>query len=95
MTRQKTNKSITLEIDFEKAIKNDPDIFTQPSCYRDLLYPGEQNGFPIFAITNEQDAQSSTKPSITYLKTIIEGFWESHWLDNLTIFDCFKPNRVL
>ncbi|MFC3355467.1 hypothetical protein [Sphingobacterium zeae] len=52
-------------------------------------------GFPIFTITNEQDPQSSTKPSITYLKTIIEKFRESHWLDNLTIFDYLKTKQCV
>ena len=93
IARQETNTSASLEIEFEKAIKNGSYIFKQPSWYGNLLYLGEHNGFPIFMITNEQDSQSSTKPSNAYLKTIIDGLRESHWLDNLAIFDYLKTKH--
>ncbi len=93
IARQKTNTSTSLEIDFEKAIKNGSYIFKQPSWYGNLLYLGEHNGFPIFTITNEQDSQSSTKPSNAYLKTIIDGLRKSHWLDNHAIFDYLKTKH--
>ncbi|MDR6734860.1 hypothetical protein [Sphingobacterium sp. 2149] len=93
IARQETNTSTNLEIDFEKAIEKGSYIFKQPSWYGNLLYLGEHNGYPIFTITNEQDSQSSTKPSISYLKTIIDGLRESHGLDNLAIFDYLKTKH--
>lgn len=93
IARQETNTSTSLEIEFGKVIKNGSYIFKQPSWYGNILYLGEHNGFPIFTITNEQDSQSSTKPSIAYLKTIIDGLRESHGLDNLAIFDYLKTKH--
>lgn len=93
IARQKTNTTTRLEIDFEKAIQKGFYIFKQPSWYGNLLYLGAHNGFPIFTITNEQDSQPSNKPSIDYLKTIINGLRDSHWLDNLTIFDYLKTKH--
>lgn len=93
IARQETNTSTSLEIEFGKVIKNGSYIFKQPSWYGNLLYLGEHNGFPIFTITNEQDSQSSTKHSNAYLKTIIDGLRESHWLDNLSIINYLKTKH--
>lgn len=78
IARQETNTKTELIMDFDQAIENGSYIFKRPSWYGNLLYLGQQNGYPIFTLTNENDLQPLTKPSRVYIKTIIEGIKEAH-----------------
>ena len=87
IARQETNTTTALKIDFDRAVKNGSYIFKRPSLYGNLLYLGQQNGYPIFTLTNENDLQPLTKPSKEYIKTISDGIKEAHALDDKTILE--------
>jgi hypothetical protein len=93
IARQETNTKIELTIDFNKAIKGGSCIFKKSSWYGNLLYLGQQNEYPIFTITNENDLQPLTKPSKSYIKTISDGIKEAHHFDEKTIFEYLKTKR--
>lgn len=90
IAKQETKTTTELTIDFDRAIKDGSYIFKRPSWYGNLLYLGQQDDYPIFTLTNENDLQPATRPSKSYLKTICEGIREAHNFDNTTIFDYFK-----
>ena len=87
IARQETNTKNELTIDFDKAIEDGYYIFKQKSWYGNLVYLGQQNDYPIFTLTNENDLQPLTKPSRNYIKTISEGIKEAHNFDDKTILE--------
>jgi hypothetical protein len=93
VARQETKTESKLNLDFDLAIKDGSFIFKQRSWYGNIVYLGEQNGYPIFTLTNESDLQPLTKPSHNYLKTIIKGIKEAHDFDDKTIFDYLKTKK--
>jgi len=93
IARQETKTTTELTIDFDSAIKDGSYIFKRPSWYGNLLYLGQQGDYPIFTLTNENDLQTSTKPSKSYLKTICQGIRESHKFDDKTIFEYLRDKR--
>ncbi len=93
IARQETNTKTVLKLDFDIAIKNGSYVFKQPSWYGNLLYLGQQNEFPIFTLTNENESQPFTKPSESYIKTISDGIKETHHFDNKKIFEYLKTKR--
>lgn len=90
IARQETNTKSELTIDFDKAVEDGSFIFKRPSWYGNLIYLGQQNGYPIFTLTNENDLLPLTKPSKNYIKTISEGIKESHNFDNQTILEYLR-----
>jgi hypothetical protein len=93
IARQETKTTTELTIDFDRAIKDGSYIFKRPSWYGNLLYLGQQGEYPIFTLTNENDLQTSTKPSKSYLKMICQGIKESHKFDDKTIFEYLRDKR--
>lgn len=94
IARQETKTKGKLTIDFEKAIQDEFYIFKKlPSWYGNLLYLGHHNDYPIFTLTNENNLQTVTRPSKSYLKIIIEGIKEAHNFDNPTIFEYLRTKR--
>ena len=87
IARQETSTKTELTIDFDRAIEDGFYIFKRPSWYGNLLYLGQQNGYPIFTLTNENDLQPLTKPSKNYIKTIGRGIKEAHNFDDKTILE--------
>ncbi|MES2616685.1 MAG: hypothetical protein V4613_02340 [Bacteroidota bacterium] len=90
IARQETNTKTELTIDFDKAISDCSFIFKRPSWYGNILYLGEQHGYPVFTLTNENDLQPFTKPSTNYIKTISEGIKEAHNFDDRTILEYLR-----
>jgi hypothetical protein len=90
IARQETNTKTELTIDFDRAIENGSYIFKKPSWYGNLLYLGQQNEYPIFTLTNENNLQPLTKPSKSYIKTISDGIKEVHHFDDKTVFEYLK-----
>ena len=93
IARQETNTKNELTLDFDRAIENGSYIFKRPSWYGNLLYLGQQNEYPIFTLTNENDLQSFTKPNKNYIKTISDGIKEAHNFDDKTIFEYLRTKR--
>jgi len=90
IARQETSTKTKLSIDFDSAIEDGSYIFKRPSWYGNLLYLGQQNGYPIFTLTNENDLQPLTKPSKNYIRTISEGIKEAHNFDDKTIVEYLR-----
>lgn len=90
IARQETSTKTELTIDFDRAIEDGSYIFKRPSWYGNLLYLGQQNGYPIFTLTNENDLQPLAKPSKNYIKTIIRGIKEAHNFDDKTILEYLR-----
>lgn len=90
IARQETSTKTELTIDFDKAIENGSYIFKRPSWYSNIIYLGQQNGYPIFTLINENDLQQLTKPSKNYIKTISEGIKEAHNFDDKTILEYLR-----
>lgn len=93
IAKQETKTETELTLDFDKAVNDGSYIFKQRSWYGNLLYLGQQGDYPIFTLTNENDLQTSTKPSKSYLKTICQGIRESHKFDDKTIFEYLRNKR--
>ncbi|MGX1752143.1 hypothetical protein [Sphingobacterium sp. NPDC055346] len=74
-------------MDFDLAISKGSYIFKEKSWYGNLLFLGEQSGFPIFTITNEFNIQKSNNPASSYLRTIVKGIKEIQQLENIEIFE--------
>jgi len=73
IAKQETNSTNFINIDFEESIKKGYSIFKRPSWYGKLLFLGYNCFVPMFTLTNENNDLSFSKPSISYLLTIIEG----------------------
>ncbi|WP_289665607.1 hypothetical protein [Flavobacterium panacagri] len=93
IARQETNTKNDLLLDFESATSHGHYIFKRPSWYGNLLYLGEHDNYPVFTLTNENDLEISTKPSESYLNTIINGIKETHSLNHKSIFDYLVTKR--
>ena len=93
IAKQETNSSEYLNINFDNAISNGNTIFKTPSWYGKLLYFGDNNGHPIFTLTNESNLTDSTKPSAEYLRTIIIGIQQTHKLTNQEIANYLIDKR--
>lgn len=93
IAKQETNSSEYLSINFDKAISNGNTIFKTPSWYGNLLYLGDNNGHPIFTLTNESNLTDSTKPSAVYLRTIIRGIQQTHKLTSQEIVNYLIDKR--
>lgn len=90
IAKQETSTKTELTIDFDRAIEEGSYIFKQPSWYGNILYLGQQHGYPIFTLTNENDLQPLVKPSKNYIKTISEGIKEAHNFDDRTILEYLR-----
>ena len=90
IARQETSTKTELTIDFDKAIEDGSHIFKRPSWYGNIIYLGQQNDYPIFTLTNENDLQQLTKPSKNYIKTISDGIKEAHNFDDKTILEYLR-----
>jgi hypothetical protein len=93
IARQETKTETEIIVDFDRAIKDGNYIFKEPSWYGNLLYLGQQNGYPIFTLTNKESKQDFTRPSRNYIKTIYQGIKEAHNLDIKTIFEYLKTKK--
>jgi hypothetical protein len=69
------NNGVDVDIDLSEVKKKGSTIFRQDSWYGNILYLGEEKGYPIFTFTASWDLNDveSKKPSHAYLSTIITG----------------------
>jgi hypothetical protein len=68
------------EIDLNEVKRNGSKIFHRNSWYGNILYLGEEKGFPIFTFTAPWDINDVEwkKPSHPYLSTIIKGLKQDY-----------------
>ncbi|MCR2823332.1 hypothetical protein [Lederbergia panacisoli] len=69
------NNGIVIDIDLNEVKEAGSKIFRNNSWYGNILYLGEDDGYPTFTFTAPWDINDveKVKPSHQYLKTIIEG----------------------
>lgn len=79
VVKQENDFTGSLNIDFEKAVHSGSLVFKKTQWYGNLIYLGEHSGSPIFTFTHENDISPPTRPSESYLKTIIKGIRETHY----------------
>ena len=92
--KQETNHKGNLFIDFDKAKKDGSLIFKEKSWYGKLFFLGEQNGYPIFTFTNENNLTNDINPpSNEYLATIIRGLKETYNLNEIELKKYFE-NKI-
>lgn len=73
IAKQETNSTDLINLDFKTTIKTGCSIFKRPSWYGKLLFLGYDCFIPMFTLTNENNDLSFSRPSISYIVTIIEG----------------------
>jgi hypothetical protein len=93
VAKQETNSENYLTIDFVEAITSGSTVFKSPSWYGKLLHLGDDNGYPVFTLTNEITLQESSRPSAAYLKTIVKGIKLSLKHSTVDLVDYFITKR--
>jgi hypothetical protein len=68
-------------------------IFKNRSWYGKVIHLGDNNGFPIFTLTNERNLAVTTKPSGHYLRTIGDGLKKVHGMSRSEIVNYFLDKR--
>lgn len=89
VARQENSKEERPNINYEMATDRGSLILYEKSWYGNLVYLGKQSGFPIFTLTNENNEQDETKPSVEYLTTIAKGIKETHNSTAMEVVDYF------
>jgi len=84
------NNGIDVDIDLKEVKEEGSKIFRPRAWYGNILYLGEEEGYPIFTFTAPWDLKhvESKRPSHAYLTTIIKGLKTDH--ANEDIFTYFK-----
>lgn len=90
--KQENNHEGELFIDFEKAERLGSIVFKEKSWYGNLIYLGDQIGYPIFTFTNKSniDEQHINSPNEKYLLTIMKGLSETYNFSGIHIKEYFK-----
>ncbi|MGG3466910.1 hypothetical protein ABES02_05130 [Neobacillus pocheonensis] len=83
------NNGVELEIDLNEVRRNVSKIFRQ-AWYGNVLYLGEDKGYPIFTFTAPWDIEDVEwkKPSHSYLTTIVKGLKQDYSVQE--IYEYFK-----
>ena len=75
-------------IDFEATQQQKSYTLNKNSWYGNLLYLGDQNGYPIFTFTSSNDfLEEINTPHFTYLSTIAQGLKEAFPYKDIQICD--------
>ena len=74
------NNGVEFEIDLNEVKRKGSQVFQRDSWYGNILYMGEENGFPIYTFTAPWDINDVEwkKPSHPYLSTIIKGLKQDY-----------------
>lgn len=72
-----------MTVDIEEVKKKGSLIIDGGSYYGNLLYAGDEEGYPIFTFTNPKplSEMTITRPSTPYLAMLIRGFMEAYTQD--------------
>lgn len=93
IAKQETSSAEYLDINLEEAIGAGSTIFKTNSWYGRLIHLGNDKGYPVFTLTNETNLQESTRPSPSYLRTIIRGINQIYELKPQEIVDYLVSKR--
>jgi hypothetical protein len=87
---QQENDGLECDIDLAKVKEKGSIVFRPNAWYGNILYLGEEDGYPIFTFTAPWDIADVVmkKPSHVYLKTIINGLKTDY--SNEEILNYFK-----
>ncbi len=79
VVKQENDYKDNLNIDFQEAIEKGNSVFLRDAWYGNLIYLGEEKGYPIFTFTNEKYLELEINPPGTkYLETLKKGVEESY-----------------
>jgi hypothetical protein len=87
------NNGVDFEIDLNEVKQRGSKVFHRHSWYGNILYLGEEKGFPIYTFTapwNINDVEWK-KPSHAYLKTIIKGLKRDYSAEEIYHYFHSKP----
>ena len=86
------NRKPQLFINLDKVIQQQSVTIDQNSSYGRIVYLGENGDYPIFTFTSNQDISEcvASKPSASYLSTIVKGIKQAYQLDYQTIARYFQ-----
>ncbi len=94
VVKQENDYTGELTIDFLDAIDKGNSVFLNNAWYGNLIYLGQEEGFPKFSFTNETDLNDEVNsPSKEYLDTLKRGVKESYEMSDNEIQDYFN-NRI-
>ena len=87
------NNGIDFEIDLNEVQRKGSKVFQRYSWYGNILFLGEEGGFPIYTFTAPWDINDVEwiKPSHAYLKTIIKGLSKDYIDDEIFTYFQNKP----
>ncbi|MFT4414705.1 hypothetical protein ACLM5H_12670 [Fredinandcohnia humi] len=87
------NNGLEINLDLQQVKEYGSYIFRQNAWYGNILYLGDDKGYPIFTFTAPWDQKevSLTKPSHEYLQTIITGLKEDYSNDTIYQYLDNKP----
>ncbi|WEG12347.1 hypothetical protein PU629_19975 [Pullulanibacillus sp. KACC 23026] len=91
VVRQENEQSGELELDLEAVIQNGSHIFRK-SWYGNVLYLGEEEGYPIFTFTSTEKMKKDelNPPSLEYLQTILKGIHKDMGISREAVIDYIK-----
>lgn len=87
------NNGINVELDLHEVQRQGSKIFNHQSWYGNILFLGEEKGYPIFTFTAPWDINDVEwkKPSHAYLGTIIKGLKKDY--SNEEIYHYFQNKQ--
>ncbi|NHC41485.1 hypothetical protein G6549_16110 [Bacillus sp. MM2020_1] len=87
------NNGIDFAIDLKEVKRKGSKVFQRHSWYGNILFLGEEGGFPIYTFTAPWDIIDVewNKPSHSYLKTIIKGLSKDYIDDEIFTYFQNKP----
>lgn len=87
------NNGLNFEIDLHEVKQKGSKVFRRHSWYGNILYLGDENGFPIYTFTAPWDINEVEwkKPSPAYLKTIIKGLSKNYSNEEIFAYFQSKP----
>ncbi|MBT2700610.1 hypothetical protein J7E79_25055 [Bacillus sp. ISL-40] len=87
------NNGLNFEIDLHEVKQKGSKVFHRHSWYGNILYLGDENGFPIYTFTAPWDINEVEwkKPSPAYLKTIIKGLSKNYSNEEIFAYFQSKP----
>ncbi|WP_420491517.1 hypothetical protein [Neobacillus drentensis] len=90
------NNGIDFQVDLNLVINTGSNVYRRNAWYGNILYLGEEKGFPIFTFTASWDVYDVEwkKPSHAYLSTLINGLKEDYSNEEIYLYFQTKPGII-
>jgi len=87
------NSGLVFDMDLNEVIEKGSNIFRENAWYGNIIYLGEDDGYPIFTFTAPWDSGNVevNKPSHSYLATIIKGLKTDYTMEEVFHYLKNKP----